>query len=121
MALFFLKLINFFRYLKRQLFIRIFITSFISRQDIEFIFRAVRILNGGNMADLQKENQKLKQELDTIKTENKELKERLKKYTAPERGLNYYHKNKEKIAEYKKNTIKNRRAKKKKINQASAF
>ena len=66
------------------------------------------------MADLQKENQKLKEEIE-------ELKERLKKYTAPERGLNYYHKNKEKIAEYKKNTIKNRRAKKKKINQASAF
>ena len=44
---------------------------------------------------MEAENQKLKQELNTVKTENKELKERLKKYTAPERSLNYYYKNKE--------------------------
>ena len=52
---------------------------------------------------MEAENQKLKQELNTVKTENEELKERLKKYTAPSRNLDYYHKNKEKIAEYKKN------------------
>ena len=63
---------------------------------------------------MEKENQKLKQELDTIKTENNELKERLKKYTAPERGLNYYHKNKEKIAEYKKEYYKKQKAEKEK-------
>lgn len=39
---------------------------------------------------LSEQNQKLKQELNAVLTENKELKERLKKYTAPERGLNYY-------------------------------
>lgn len=51
---------------------------------------------------MEAENQKLKQELNIVKTEINELKERLKKYTAPEKNLNYYHKNKEKIAEYKK-------------------
>jgi len=71
------------------------------------------------MADLQKENQKLREELNTVKTENNELKERLKKYTAPERGLNYYHKNKEKIAEYKKEYYQKQKAEKEKIKQAS--
>ena len=66
------------------------------------------------MADLQKENQKLREELNTVKTENNELKERLKKYTAPERGLNYYHKNKEKIAEYKKEYYQKQKAEKEK-------
>jgi cell division septum initiation protein DivIVA len=47
------------------------------------------------MSDLLEENQLLKQKIE-------DLEERLKKYTAPERNLNYYHKNKEKIAEYKK-------------------
>ncbi len=63
---------------------------------------------------MEAENQKLKQELNTVKTENKELKERLKKYTAPERGLNYYHKNKEKIAEYKKEYYQKQKAEKEK-------
>ena len=43
---------------------------------------------------MEAENQKLKQELNTVKTENEELKERLKKYTTPSRNLDYYHKNK---------------------------
>jgi hypothetical protein len=63
---------------------------------------------------MEAENQKLKQELNTVKTENKELKERLKKYTAPERGLDYYHKNKEKIAEYKKEYYQKQKAEKEK-------
>jgi hypothetical protein len=63
---------------------------------------------------MEAENQKLKQELNTIKIENKELRERLKKYTAPERGLNYYHKNKEKIAEYKKEYYQKQKAEKEK-------
>lgn len=63
---------------------------------------------------MEAENQKLKQELNAVKTENKELKERLKKYTAPERGLNYYHKNKEKIAEYKKEYYQKQKAEKEK-------
>ena len=73
------------------------------------------------MSDMEAENQKLKQELNAVKTENrslseqnKELKERLKKYTAPERGLNYYHKNKEKIAEYKKEYYQKQKAEKEK-------
>ena len=63
---------------------------------------------------MEAENQKLKQELNTVNTENNELKERLKKYTAPERGLNYYHKNKEKIAEYKKEYYQKQKAEKEK-------
>ena len=63
---------------------------------------------------MEAENQKLRQELNAVKTENKELKERLKKYTAPERGLNYYHKNKEKIAEYKKEYYQKQKAEKEK-------
>ncbi len=63
---------------------------------------------------MEAENQKLKQELNAVKTENKELKERLKKYTAPERGLNYYHKNKERIAEYKKEYYQKQKAEKEK-------
>jgi cell division septum initiation protein DivIVA len=59
------------------------------------------------MSNLEEENKKLKKEL-------KELKERLKKYTAPERGLNYYHKNKEKISEYKKEYYQKQKAEKEK-------
>ena len=59
---------------------------------------------------MEAENQKLKQELNTVKTENEELKERLKKYTAPSRNLDYYHKNKEKIAEYKKEYYQKKKA-----------
>lgn len=70
---------------------------------------------------MEVENQKLREKLNTVLTENKELKERLKKYTAPERGLNYYHKNKERIAEYKKEYYQKQKAEKEKINQASAF
>jgi hypothetical protein len=66
------------------------------------------------MSGMETENQKLKQELNTVKTENIELKERLKKYTAPERGLNYYHKNKERIAEYKKEYYQKQKAEKEK-------
>ena len=42
---------------------------------------------------LVEQNQKLKQKVE-------DLEERLKKYTAPERGLNYYHKNKEKTLKF---------------------
>ena len=63
---------------------------------------------------MEAENQKLKKELNTVKTENNELKERLKKYTAPERNLNYYHKNKEKIAKYKKEYYQKQKAEKQK-------
>lgn len=63
---------------------------------------------------MEAENQKLREKLNTVLMENKELKERLKKYTAPERGLNYYHKNKEKIAEYKKEYYQKQKAEKEK-------
>ena len=59
------------------------------------------------MSNLEEENKKLKKEVE-------ELKERLKKYTAPERGLNYYHKNKEKISEYKKEYYQKQKAEKEK-------
>jgi len=65
-------------------------------------------------SSLSEQNQKLREELNTVKTENNELKERLKKYTAPERNLNYYHKNKEKIAEYKKEYYQKQKAEKEK-------
>jgi cell division septum initiation protein DivIVA len=56
---------------------------------------------------LVEQNQKLKQKIE-------DLEERLKKYTAPERGLNYYHKNKEKIAQYKKEYYQKQKAEKEK-------
>ena len=59
---------------------------------------------------MEAENQKLREELNTVKTENMELKERLKKYTAPSRNLDYYHKNKEKIDEYKKEYYQKKKA-----------
>jgi uncharacterized protein YlxW (UPF0749 family) len=54
------------------------------------------------MSNLLEENKSLVQQNQQLKQKIEDLEERLKKYTAPERNLNYYHKNKEKIAEYKK-------------------
>jgi cell division septum initiation protein DivIVA len=59
---------------------------------IRVYFIINKYLNWLEMSDLLEENQLLKQKIE-------DLEERLKKYTAPERNLNYYHKNKEKIAD----------------------
>jgi hypothetical protein len=43
---------------------------------------------------------------ENLLVENNQLKENLKKYTAPERNKNYYYKHKEKIIEKNKDKIK---------------
>jgi cell shape-determining protein MreC len=53
---------------------------------IRVYFIINKYLNWLEMSDLLEENQLLKQKIE-------DLEERLKKYTAPERNLNYYHKN----------------------------
>ena len=60
------------------------------------------------------DNNELQEKIKLLEQELNETKERLKKYTAPERGLNYYHKNKEKISEYKKEYYQKQKAEKEK-------
>jgi len=49
------------------------------------------------MTDLINENKQLKLEIDKLKLENKNLKDKLKKYTNPDRNKKFYQKNKDKI------------------------
>ena len=52
------------------------------------------------------EHPNYKELYEKLLVENNQLKENLKKYTAPERNKNYYHKHKEKIIEKNKDKIK---------------
>lgn len=54
------------------------------------------------MATLEEKNNLLTQENKELKQKIEHLEERLGKYLSSKRSLNYYHRNKEKIAEYKK-------------------
>jgi cell division septum initiation protein DivIVA len=47
--------------------------------------------------NIQKELETLKEQIELLKTENNELKERLKKYTSPARSKTYYQNHKEEI------------------------
>jgi hypothetical protein len=59
---------------------------------------------------IKKENKKLKKDNDMLNNENVILKEKLKKYTNPQRNKKYYENHKEEIskanAEYRKNLSK---------------
>ena len=55
------------------------------------------------------QNEKLQKEVLKLKKEVDELKEHLKKYTAPARNKKYYDQNREKIIEQKKEYQKNKK------------
>jgi len=69
---------------------------------------------------LQKEYDKYKilqeQNINDLSKENQELKEHLKKYTAPKGNKKYYEKNKEKIIEYNKKYYEKKKNEKKNNN-----
>ena len=56
--------------------------------------------------NIKKENQDLKQKLLLLEKENEELKEHLKKYTNGENNKRYYEKNKEKVKAQGANYLK---------------
>ena len=57
---------------------------------------------------MEKESVKeLKSEIDKLKSENKTLKEKLKKYTNPERNKKFYQNNNEKVIKKANERIKN--------------
>ena len=59
------------------------------------------------MSDLEQVNTKLKLEIKEVKKENEELKNKLKKYSNPDRNKKYYKNNKEKCIKKSNERLKN--------------
>ena len=70
----------------------------------------LKLNNAEKLIDMNNIN--FKELYEKILIENTELKDKLKKYTAPKRSKIYYEKNKEKIKEYNKKSYQNRKLKK---------